>query len=353
MSQDLTRRAIMPRCWVSWVKLSRMRRRGEVLARAKLIQSKNSLPKRLWWAAVDKNSFEELVRDVRVIVQGLWALLDSFHQDEVIVKNLASSTALKSSTDDHDDASPLSFAWLNQNPSLSHFRDLVAIFSGHLTNLVPKSGSASTGVGFYAREPVLVEFKSVIPKLKSKLKTRIENLAVLLSTTKDPSFLTLHCLGVFEDRDSFAFIFQYPTKPTNLLIAPQHVTLLNLLRDPTIQLSLCTPPGWLHKDFRSESILFFPIHPSSSSVASRYFLSEPYLTGFTFSRIESPTEVSEQPSANPFSDIYRHPHTLGDPCVSFEKRMDLYSLGVVMVEIAEWCALKVDVVLSALASVGP
>ena len=101
-------------------------------------------------------------------------------------------------------------------------------------------------------------------------------------------------------------------------------------------------------------------------MASRYFLSEPYPTGFAFSRIESPTEISEQPSADPFSDIYRHPHPLGDPCVSFEKRMDLYSLGIVMVEIAEWCALKtlvrrfvdftsdgMDVSLSALAGVGP
>src|SRR5256885_389496 len=35
--------------------------RGEILARAKLIQSKSHLPKRLWWAAVDKKKFERLI----------------------------------------------------------------------------------------------------------------------------------------------------------------------------------------------------------------------------------------------------------------------------------------------------
>lgn len=397
--------------------------RGEILARANLIQSKNSLPKRLWWAAVDKNRFEELVRDVRAIVHGLWALLDSFQQDEVMskiqqvlsvvievskdvngLKDL--HTALKSSTDDttRDNGSLAAAAGikavrleLQDTGSSSSFAQSVPITQlvvrprrdvllkplsrRLLTNFVPKSGNASIGAGSYAGEPVLVEFKSVIPQLKSKLKTRVENLAVLLSTAKDRSFLTLHCLGFFEDGDRFAFIFQYPTKPTEFSIAPHPVSLLDLLRDPTMQpsvtarirltLSLCSTllalhtAGWLHKDLRSENILFFPSH-QSSSVPSRKFISEPYLTGFAFSRIDSPTEISEQPSADPLSDIYRHPHALGDPSISFEKRMDLYSLGVVMVEIAEWRALKtlvrkcvdvtsdgVDVPLSALAGVGP
>lgn len=398
--------------------------RGEILARAKLIQSKNSLPKRLWWAAVDKNRFEDLVRDVRAIVQGLWALLDSFQQDDVMsrIQQVLSvvievskdvtglrdlQTALKSSADEttrdngslaasagikavrvelQDDGSSSSLAQSVPiiQPLGRSRRDILLkpLSRRLLTKFVPKSSNASIGVGFFAGEPVLVEFKSVIPKLKSKLKTRVENLAVLLSTPKDPSFFTLHCLGFFEDGDRFAFIFQYPTIPTNFPTALHPVSLLDLLRDPTMQpsvtarirltLNLCSTllalhtAGWLHKDFRSENILFFPSHQSSSPVPSRNFLSKPYLTGFTFSRMDSLTEISEQPSADPLSDIYRHPQALGDPSVSFEKYMDIYSLGVVMVEIAEWRALKtlvrkfvditsdgVDIPLSALAGVGP
>lgn len=141
-----------------------------------------------------------------------------------------------------DDASPSSFAQSKPiaqsltRPRRSIFLKLLS--RRLLTNLVPKSGNASTGAGFYAGEPVLVEFKSVIPKLKSNLKTRVENLAVLLSTTENPSFLTLHWLRFFGDGDRFASIFQYPTKPINLLTAPQPVSLLDQLRDPTIQPSV-------------------------------------------------------------------------------------------------------------------
>ncbi|MCJ1470023.1 hypothetical protein MMC07_008668 [Pseudocyphellaria aurata] len=398
--------------------------RGEILARAKLIQSKNSLPKRLWWAAVDKSRFEELVRDVRVLVQGLWTLLDPLQQDEVMskiqqvlsvvievskdvdgLKDL--QTALKSAPDEisRENGNLAAAAGIKavrvelqddhvssivaQSVSISHSlprkrRDILMkpLSRKLFINFVPHSGDTSTGTGVYADEPVLVEYKSVIPKLKFKLKSRIENLAVLLSTPKDPSFLTLHCLGYFEDGDRFAFIFQYPTKPTKLFTAPHPVSLLDLLRDPTMQpsvttriklaLNICSTllalhtAGWLHKDLRSEKILFFPSrYPLLSAIPSDFLLS-PYLTGFAFSRIDSPSEISEQPSSDPLSDIYRHPHALGDPSASFEKCMDLYSLGVIMVEIAEWRALKtlirkkvdvtregVDVPLSAIAEIGP
>ena len=40
-------------------------------AAAKVIQSRNSAPKKLWWAAVDKNNFEKLVQDISHFVQRL------------------------------------------------------------------------------------------------------------------------------------------------------------------------------------------------------------------------------------------------------------------------------------------
>ena len=367
--------------------------------------------------------FDEWVRDVRLLVQGLWALLDPFQQDEITSKiQLVLSTvievskdvnglkdlqmALKSSTNEtsratgclaaaagikavrvelHDDGSsptvhqPISIT----QPLVRARREILMkpLSRMALNKFVPKPGDGSIGTGIYAGEPVLVEYKSVAPKLKAKLKARVENLAVLLSTPKDPSFSTLHCLGFFEDGDRFAFIFKYPTNPTNVSTAPHPVSLLDMLRDPTMQpsvtarisltLSLCSTllalhtAGWLHKDFRSENILFFS-SLQSVSPASKSLLSKPYLTGFAFSRIDSPTEISEQPSVDPLRDIYRHPHALGDPSTSFEKCMDLHSLGVVMVEIAEWRALKtlvrkcvdvtkegVDIPLNALAEIGP
>jgi hypothetical protein len=101
--------------------------------------------------------------------------------------------------------------------------------------------------------------------------------------------------------------------------------------------------NWLHKNIRSESILFFPASSSPGSLSpaeAKELLSRPYLSSFTFSRLSSPTEISEQPSLNPNQDIYRHPQALGDPSTSFGAEMDLYSLGCVFIEIAEWRRLK-------------
>lgn len=69
-------------------------------------------------------------------------------------------------------------------------------------------------------------------------------------------------------------------------------------------------------------------------------LSRPYLTGFAFSHVDAPTEISEPPSENPQYDIYRHRDALGDSAKPFEKYMDLNALGIVLVEVAEWRPLR-------------
>lgn len=386
--------------------------RGEILAKANLIQSKNSLPKRLWWAAIDKAKFESLVKDVRTIVEGLWALLDPIQQDEVISNirlvlstvveiskdikglrelqtalkdsqigsraNVALSTAagLKAATIQLENQDTLEGDELEQKfmavalgPRESSLgtglrRDIILPpLSEHLlTNPVWKTDKSCVGTARYCDAPVLVEYKHVSMRMRSKLKVRVENLAVLLSTAKDPDFLTLHCLGFFEDtaRCCFVLVYAYPTpldgeaEPYRGSVSPP-ISLLNLLRDSkfrppsvTARLKLGLDisrtllafhtAGWLHKDIRSENILFFPTREQDAGTPE--LLSRPYLAGFGFSRANSPTEISEQPSADPLRDIYRHHHALGDPSTSFEKYMDLYSLGTIMIEIAEWRPLK-------------
>lgn len=385
--------------------------RGEILARANLIQSKNILPKRLWWAAVDKQKFEILVRDVRAIVQGLWALLDPIQQDDAVQKieqvlalaievskdvkglqglqkalmesrgdtgrhavNLATSAGIKAvrieiEDEDGPDLTSDGGAPAQQMPispglNAKGRRDiLLPPLSPHLlTNFAPNPNNSSRGIGLYSGVPVVIEYKYVSPKMKAKLKSRVENLAALLCTPKDSSFLTLHCLGFFEEVNCFVFVYSYPANPdskgmaeesNNPTVPSQPLSLLDLLRDSNLQpsvtlrlavaLKMCRTllalhtAGWLHKDIRSENILFFPF-PGATSTS--VLLSRPYFTGFTFSRIDSPTEISEQPSANPLHDIYRHRDALGDSSKPFGKYMDLYALGMVLIEVAEWRALK-------------
>ena len=52
-------------------------------AAAKVIQAKNSHPKKLWWAAVDKHSMRQLIDDITYFVQRLHDLLDSSIQSQM------------------------------------------------------------------------------------------------------------------------------------------------------------------------------------------------------------------------------------------------------------------------------
>lgn len=62
--------------------------------------------------------------------------------------------------------------------------------------------------------------------------------------------------------------------------------------------------------------------------------------GFTCSRLDSPSEISEQPSIDPQRDIYRHPEAMGEPSTSFSAAKDILALGTILLEIGEWRSLK-------------
>ncbi|MCJ1231358.1 hypothetical protein MMC12_008035 [Toensbergia leucococca] len=382
----------------------------EILFNAKQIQSKNNFPKRLWWAVVDKSKFEALVQDIHGINQGLWSLLNSVQQEQVTfkvdqvlsnligisqdiqgLKELQSAALLGQSEDsaqvptaaitaaglkatrlelqDDDSSYYAASATFPSFPSRSRRSILLpSLSASELSEVAIKPSDSSIGTAMYANTPVLIEYKIVPSRLKSKLRSRVENLAVLLNAPKSPFFMTLHCLGFLEDDEHFVFVFEYPTSglppptengdPTKLA---QPISLLDILRDSkqqpsvTARISLTLAiantllalhtAGWLHKELRSENILFFPVMapPSCTTKVNYDLLSRPYLTHFAFSRASSPAEISEQPSSSPQHDIYRHPSALGEPSTSFNAHMDIYSLGTIMVEIAEWRALKVVV----------
>jgi hypothetical protein len=378
--------------------------RGEVLVRAKLIQSKNSFPQRMIWAAVDKTKFEALVRDIRIFVNGLWALLDPLQLDEAteriertlaaIIKvskkvedlsalqtilgqsedttgrvlPLATSAGLKARRieirDDEQAQDTTSTALRTSQqtspsasgpeqkpiPARRHFL-LKPLSPLLLTDFVPKDNSAEMGIALYDGAPVFVEWKDIDPKLKRKIKPRAENLAVLLNMPKDPSFRSLHCRGFFEDNEKgkFAFVYNHPPgsegqRPVSLLdllrdanYTPSVTSRIKLALDLTKTLKHFHTAGWLHKNLRSENVLFFPPPDSPPSWKS---IESPFLAGFGFARFDAPSEISEQLSTEPAWDIYRHPSALGEPSASFSKAMDVYSLGVILVELAEWRALK-------------
>ncbi|GAD97616.1 predicted protein [Paecilomyces variotii No. 5] len=357
-------------------------RRADILARAKLIQNRTALPKRLWWAAVDKTKFQDLVLDLRQIVDALWNLLEPFRQRELAQQVSHTFTAVVDMSRDLQALKGLQASFTRQTggfpgdellsaavclkvvreqlpeesqPKPSRPDSFPESFQPLNRNLLERKpgtrGARGTFISEYDGKPVLCEAKVVDPRLKPKLRLRSENLARLLSLPKSPSFKTLKCFGFLEDMDEFVFLYDYPPG-SNLSISPR--SLQECLRDskmkpPSITtrlklaLEICNTvltvhtSGWLHKNIRSENILFLA---SSKQDDTSVDLTQPYLTGFAFARADSPVEISDQASEDPLSDIYRHPQALGEPSTSYAMYMDHYSLGTVLTEIAEWRPLK-------------
>ncbi|KAF4511873.1 hypothetical protein G6O67_001077 [Ophiocordyceps sinensis] len=388
--------------------------RRQVLQRAKLAQGQN-LFKRLWWAAVDKDNIEKLVSDVRFLVRGLCHMLEpQRHQDvldstaaitsslvsinhsfrqltlvsetlnalrgdvlalpDAVLKGLAASAEIKAlrtglGDDDQDQQEP---SPPDAPPRQHLLGKLEPLSRSKLTNFQPLKRAEGMGLADYAGQRVFVEHKAIDPLMRSKLMPRAENLAALLNLPKSETFRSLSCRGVIEESDRATFVFHHPTPdrpeaPRSLLHlfsakdgieAPSLTVRLQLAVIIAKTLQSFHRAGWLHKSLRSENILFF------ANMPSRHVIADPVLAGFAFARMGSPTEISEQPSAEPKHDIYRHPQALGEPTASFRPEMDAYSLGVVLLEIAEWRALRylvdsvvdvsaADVPLSTLSKVQP
>ena len=204
---------------------------------------------------------------------------------------------------------------------------------------------------------------------------RVQKLASLLHHTPKPeAFRVPHCLGYFDnakrpaesDVDSegeddvdtrIGFVFEKPKdEGTSSDVSP--VSLFELLSSspkPRITerirlahaiancLLYLHSVNWLHKGLRSHNVVFFPVTSTGKgklSIGVDY--SKPYLSGFDFARPARSDEVTEIPGDVPEYNMYRHPSTQGQgfgPRESFRKSFDIYSLGVVLVEIAHWATI--------------
>jgi hypothetical protein len=224
-----------------------------------------------------------------------------------------------------------------------------------------------------------------------KIRSRVEKLAALLAhNNRKVRFRAPHCLGYFVDESDdhesrFGLVFEKPatvapsTMPTTLrsLIEDymsgnsdvpsltDRITLMKLLAETLERLHAV---DWLHKGLRSANILFFPTStaPANATGAVKFGdkyinFADPYVSGFDYSRPATSDDMTERPIANPQSDIYRHPvvQSTGNRDMSYsssshtnksnpndrnresyKRSFDMYSLGLLMLEIAHWRPLE-------------
>ena len=364
--------------------------RGDIMYRAHLIQARNSFPQRLWWASVDKAKLEELIVKIKSFIQELWYLLDPIRQNDmsqtlqVILsqligmsekvdelttlreallqftdpglstpnspsKSLASAADIKTvsiniGTGVHGPR-PTDTASMDNHSHLPPWSRVLTCDTKLIEQYTPIKSNSDMGIATYQEKSVFIEWKILPRQFQSKIIERTKDLASVLSTPKQPDFCSLQCTGLARDNEGgkIALIFDVPSLATtqvprslrNLFgLSPSVTERVQLALQITQSVKYFHTAGWLHKNLRSENILFWPVDGSIPP------LSRPVLVGFAFSRQDSPSQISEQPSSDPHRDIYRHPEAMGEPSVSFSAAKDIYALGTILLEIGEWHSLK-------------
>ena len=196
--------------------------------------------------------------------------------------------------------------------------------------------------------------------LDENIVSRIMALATILSAPKPKEFCIPPCSGLLSiEQDhrnaesnpetKLGFVYHWPsesfdenTNPATLIDLmkreDQDMPLLNerfaLAYSIASALSMFHATKWLHKGLRSDNILFFFDEKGTPRITS------PYITGFDYSRPESQASLEARPTGQPELDLYYHPDV---PLRGFNRVRDIYSLGVVLFEIARWAPLSEEI----------
>jgi serine/threonine protein kinase len=236
-------------------------------------------------------------------------------------------------------------------------KNAILVSDAETTTIHTGTCKTSAAKGNTATESVLIEYKdyppilgglehSEIVKMQSNLKTRINQLAGLLSSSGSNKLGTLPFKGLVDQpsKSRHAFVFYFPadadiSSPESLhsvIETPSSNNLwplaarFKIAQDLARSIGAFHADGWVHKSVRSQSIAFFK-HRSDKKL----LLDSPYLVDFEYSRPESGSTLLLRDN-NDEKNLYRHPEIQDVARSSFSKVHDLYSLGVVLLEISLW-----------------
>ncbi|KAL8658967.1 MAG: hypothetical protein Q9202_007347 [Teloschistes flavicans] len=367
------------------------------LASSRIIHDNNGPIKKLRWAVFDKEKAANLVGEIVYFNTYLYSLLDTDNQDYVksaltsLLRDIISRSNVTSELEVIKQllrsASTFSPAALASAASLKQIRLVLGLGPNRNSIGQPAERAAPDGlklrlrqlkpslllressgspperreVARYKSNPVLIEWKFIQKESEKDLKTRIDQIAILLAYTNDESFRSLSCLGVLpkdksyestdDDTVCYGLVFDLtppipttppppsPTiQPLSTLFPSRRRPSLNDRRDIALALAETVlqlhTAGWLHKGIRSENVLFL------DSGVNRWQDGNacgPYLAGYEYARpTNAQTEVAPAP---PEHEIYRHPKAQGVARETFRTSFDLFALGCVLLEVGLWMSL--------------
>ncbi|KAI5861908.1 prion-inhibition and propagation-domain-containing protein [Durotheca rogersii] len=244
--------------------------------------------------------------------------------------------------------------------------------------LPPTAGSNSAKVNKFQRpEVVLVEWRSQEAESKystisaEALARRRDHLVSLLhrTATSDDEYRVLNCLGYCltsgrlpdgETHPIVGFVYRLPDGAANhvepislrailgeaFAATDPHIPNLDdryqLAWSLAVSLYQLQCAGWIHRKISSHNVLFF-----KDKARGQIDINQPYVCGWQYARPDSyipgyKPSIYESESRKVGSlgdlDMYAHPRRLdyvkGIP--RFRKSFDIYSLGIILIEIAFW-----------------
>ncbi|KAI4184119.1 MAG: hypothetical protein L6R41_004973 [Letrouitia leprolyta] len=368
------------------------------LANSRIIDESNGTIKKLKWAVFERGKAANLVNDLIHFNNCLHSLLDNDNQNfiksalgsvlrDIISRSNATSEleVIKQILGSSHVAAP---AAITSAASLKQIRLILGLGPDNvgsveqqaqrappqgikikLTMLKPhllqrESLQLSTGgreLALYKSKRVIVEWKVIDREHEKELKTRIDQIAILLAHTYDESFHSLHCIGFLpkdasyqpDDGDSICYglVFELLISPSFPLSTSPVIRPLSTLfidsRKPSLNerheialalaetiLQLHTS-GWLHKGIRSDNVLFIDAGDNKWEYGSA---SGPFLAGYEYAR--PTTAHTEAVPTNLEQEMYRHPRGQGLTRAIFRRSFDLFAMGCVLLEIGLWSSLS-------------
>jgi hypothetical protein len=190
---------------------------------------------------------------------------------------------------------------------------------------------------------------------EDKVLRRVEQLATLLHLEKIPTFRLPLAYRFYKDEKRSRFGILFKLESLTPYEAVEVSTLHMLFRKspdsrPSLglrfqlayklahALSDFQSIGWVHQGYRSENVLFLS-QSGMKDLARDVPYAEPLLFGYGGSRLDSLPSASLYDD-DPDRNLYRHPGRWGvHPAERFNKLHDIYSLGVVLLEIGYWACI--------------
>ena len=346
---------------------------------------RSEMSKRVKWVISDKEKFTVLLQDLKDYNNGLeqlfppsrlatlhrtWTneLLQGAHRDLGKLKDLeAASSGVYPALNVSANLKQLRIN-LDEKETKNFKPTYTLKIQRHA--LVVKNSQMGRTHGQY-RNPSLAEPQEIIVEwveyekedLDARLNhlRRIDDLARMIHSASDrhPDLHTIDCLGYTDDSTSsrYGLIYRSLSSSSSTL---NYLITSNDFRTPdlgdrfklahTLSVALWSLHSldWLHKNLCSSNILFFPSAYTNSTRISKERenvpdISAPYLLGFDASRPDQMGEMSIA-SRNPTAaDLHRHPsslHSSSCPRKEYCKSFDIYSLGLILLEIGLWKTLQ-------------